>query len=317
MKDIKKYLKYIGNVLALLSIIFVIYAISQMEIDTASIQNWNRIIIIGILGCAICIISTGLLALAWQRILENLTGKKIEYWTAYKIYVKANLGKYIPGNVMHYVERNIFAGQIGLGQTEVALTSALEIITLIVAAVILSIILSFEKLLVILEEIITIKYIVMILIAILLVIITLCICLKRVLKLKMLVSKMKKISFWKMFLVNILIDMLALLLLGMIMVMLVWSMGQVHCQLSDVKVIITAYIIAWLLGFVVPGAPGGIGVREFVLTVITEGTSLGKAVLLAAVVHRIVTVASDIISYISGRMFEVSNNENSSNRYCG
>lgn len=302
MKDIKKYLKYIGNVLALLSIIFVIYAISQMEIDTASIHNWNRIIIIGILGCAICIISTGLLALAWQRILENLAGKKIEYWTAYKIYVKANLGKYIPGNVMHYVERNIFAGQMGLGQTEVALTSALEIVGLIVAAAILSIILSFEKLLVILEELITVKYIVMILIAILLVMITLCICLKRVLKLKMLVSKMKKISFWKMFLVNILIYMLALLLLGMIMVMLVWSMGQVHCQISDVKVIITAYIVAWLLGFVVPGAPGGIGVREFVISVITEGTSIGAIVLLAAVVHRVITVAGDVASYILGKI---------------
>ena len=77
---------------------------------------------------------------------------------------------------------------------------------------------------------------------------------------------------------------------------------QEYCQLGDVKIIIAAYIIAWLLGFIVPGAPGGIGVREFVISAITEGTSMGAVVLLAAVIHRIITVVGDIISYILGRM---------------
>lgn len=303
MKDTKKYLKYIGNVLALLSVVFVVYAISQMEIDISGIGNWNRIILVGIFGCVICVISTMLLALAWRRILEYLSSEKIEYRIAYKIYAKANLGKYIPGNVMHYIERNIFAGQIGLGQAEVALTSVLEIMGLIMAALILSVVFAYEKLIVILEKLLTVKYVIIILALACLLIIGMYLCFKKVSKLKILISKMKKISFWKMFLINVLIYMLALLLFGIIMIMLVWGMqGQIHYQIGDMKVIIAAYVVAWLLGFIVPGAPGGIGVREFVISVITEGTSIGAIVLLAAVVHRVITVAGDVASYILGRI---------------
>ena len=179
MKEIKKILKYIGNVLALLSVVFVLYTISQMKVNISNIQNWNKITVIGIVGCFICVISIGLLALAWKRILEYLSGEEIEYRTAYKIYAKANLGKYIPGNVMHYVERNVFAGQIGLGQAEVALTSGLEIIGLIIAAFILSIILSAEKLISITKEIMTIKYVVVIIIVVLLIIVGVYLCKKK------------------------------------------------------------------------------------------------------------------------------------------
>lgn len=302
MKDAKKFFKYVGNVLALLSIIFVVYAIAQMKVDLSSIQNWDKIIVIGILGCVICILSVRIMALAWHRILEYLAGEKIEYRSVYRIYTKANLGKYLPGNVMHYVERNIFAVQFGIEQAKIALSSLLEIVGQAAAACFLSVILSFGVLIGIIQKLFSRNVIVILMVLILFPLIAFIICIKKISKLQMLFIKLKKISFWKMFIVNLFLYMLALALLGMVMLMFVWALGNIPFQINDVKTTMSAYIVAWFLGFIVPGAPGGIGVREFVFSFMTEETSIREIVLLAAVVHRIITVFGDIISYILGNM---------------
>jgi uncharacterized membrane protein YbhN (UPF0104 family) len=50
---------------------------------------------------------------------------------------------------------------------------------------------------------------------------------------------------------------------------------------------------AWLLGFVVPGAPAGLGIREVVMIAMLE-PSFGEAnALLLALLYRITTVGGD------------------------
>ncbi len=57
------------------------------------------------------------------------------------------------------------------------------------------------------------------------------------------------------------------------------------------------FTIAWLLGFLVPGASGGIGVREAVMIgIFSSGIGIGAAVGLA-VVLRILTSCADLISF--------------------
>ena len=54
--------------------------------------------------------------------------------------------------------------------------------------------------------------------------------------------------------------------------------------------------LAWLLGYVMPGAPAGVGVRETVL-VIGLGPALGEAdALVVALAYRFVTVLVDAVS---------------------
>lgn len=55
-----------------------------------------------------------------------------------------------------------------------------------------------------------------------------------------------------------------------------------------------AYVLAWLIGLVTPGAPAGVGVRELVLLFLLKG-AVGEAdLLLAVVMGRVVTVAGDL-----------------------
>lgn len=59
--------------------------------------------------------------------------------------------------------------------------------------------------------------------------------------------------------------------------------NQLAADLSaaDLALAGIAFLIAWLAGFVVPAAPGGIGVRESVLVLLLSGTGAGGAVALA------------------------------------
>lgn len=54
-----------------------------------------------------------------------------------------------------------------------------------------------------------------------------------------------------------------------------------------------AYVLAWLIGLVTPGAPAGVGVRELVLLFLLKG-AVGEAdLLLAVVLSRVMTMVGD------------------------
>ena len=60
--------------------------------------------------------------------------------------------------------------------------------------------------------------------------------------------------------------------------------------------------IAWIAGFVVPGAPGGLGPREAVLLTLAA-PSLGEpAALLAIALYRCTTLFGDVICFVLGRI---------------
>jgi len=59
-----------------------------------------------------------------------------------------------------------------------------------------------------------------------------------------------------------------------------------------------AYIVAWLAGFVTPGAPAGVGVRELVLLFLLQGMINESDLLLAVVLGRLVTVLGDFLFFL-------------------
>ena len=67
---------------------------------------------------------------------------------------------------------------------------------------------------------------------------------------------------------------------------------------------VAAAILAWLVGYATPGAPGGLGVREAVLVMLAGGLTIAgeatAAVLLAAIIHRLVTTCGDAVCFAAG-----------------
>jgi hypothetical protein len=56
-----------------------------------------------------------------------------------------------------------------------------------------------------------------------------------------------------------------------------------------------AFVIAWLIGLVTPGAPAGVGVREAVVAIMLSNTLPMQDILLAVMLGRLVTVLGDVL----------------------
>lgn len=60
-----------------------------------------------------------------------------------------------------------------------------------------------------------------------------------------------------------------------------------------------AYIAAWLVGLVTPGAPAGVGVREMILLILLQGMVSESDLLMAVLLGRLTTVVGDVLFFIA------------------
>ncbi len=58
-----------------------------------------------------------------------------------------------------------------------------------------------------------------------------------------------------------------------------------------------AYVTAWLIGLLTPGAPAGLGVRELVLLVVLDSVVSAGAMLAAVLLSRAVTMVGDVLFF--------------------
>ncbi|WP_197456805.1 hypothetical protein [Cephaloticoccus primus] len=67
-----------------------------------------------------------------------------------------------------------------------------------------------------------------------------------------------------------------------------------------------SYVISWLAGFITPGAPAGVGVREFVLLFLLKGLVTESDLLLVIVLGRAVTVVGDVLFFLGALLIRDS-----------
>lgn len=293
----KKIIKIIGNILAIISIAFVIYTIYKMDIDISSIPN-PRGVVIALLGAVlISVTAVYLLAIAWTRTVSHFAQGGLNKREGINVYVRANIGKYLPGNVMHYVERNVFLVGSGLEQFEIALSSFTEIVGQLLAAIFIGVLLSWKSLFSVLQKLISTEILIVVIAVMAILILVAVILIRKVQYLHNVFIKMCNIEFVKLFFTNLLIYIAVVALLGSALALICYPLHGGNIEIENILMIISTYTVAWIAGFVVLGAPGGVGVREFVLGYLTASSPLANTILLAAVLHRIATIIGDVCSY--------------------
>lgn len=294
----KKYLKYIGNIVSILSIAFIIKAMWTLGFDFSAVTNWPVFILIVIVCVAIKTASVYVSASAWYGWLSFFSGVKDKYKEGVLVYAKANIGKYLPGNVMHYVERNLFADKLGISQKKLAASSLFEVLSLVGSALLIALLVSFSQLQEALLEIFGEGYVKIVIGAIaigLVCFMALCFLLRK--RLLVVLKEYTFSDFIKSLVCNMLLYGLSLVMLGVVMVILYCYMGG-SFQIKSAELIVSGYIIAWVLGFIVPGAPGGIGVRELVVTLLL-GSIVGQGMIVTlSITHRLITVIGDFAAYL-------------------
>ena len=75
------------------------------------------------------------------------------------------------------------------------------------------------------------------------------------------------------------------------------------------RVLLMISATAWTLGFLTPGAPAGLGVREAVLVALLTPSAGEPAALTAALAFRAATLGGDLLFYLSARLPAFSTGE--------
>lgn len=269
----KRYLHFIGSFLAVVAVIYVLYELTQYQhqIDFSRFNIGNWILI------AFLIITYGfgnlLLAFSWREILAKLS-QPLTLSRTIRIYGLSQLAKYLPGNVFHIAGRQALGMAQGIGASTL-LKSTIWELTLI------ALVGSFFGVLVL--PIIFGTFTSELSISLFLAVLSLGVW-----------------STYSFFGPNILLSyiyyLLFLFLSGLIFLVLL-SIVSGDFQ-SNSLFIVAAFVIAWLIGLITPGAPAGIGVREFVLLFLLKGIISEADILLAVIMGRLVTVLGDLIFYL-------------------
>ena len=72
----------------------------------------------------------------------------------------------------------------------------------------------------------------------------------------------------------------------------------VSFTVPELSILVGTWAIGYLMGYVMPGAPGGIGIRELVLCFLLQTIINQDAVLLATVLLRVANIFGEIIAFL-------------------
>ena len=297
--DLKKAVSFVGTILMIIALGFVFRRLYQMREDLDFSILSNAWVLVALLLVVLLESITVILAsINYRGIVVSISGINLEFHVAIKVYNIANMYKFIPGGLLQVLGRNRMAVETeGLRHSKVALATLLEGLLWILAALILSIIYSFHYFIYYTRQLDILPLVVPILI-LLFIIIAIFYRFRNPLQ-----ATLKQINddangrLW-MILVKYLIFMLAMISLwGLSFLATLTILGQTLTLGLGITVV-GLYILSWLLGFLTPGAPSGLGIREFVLLMSLGGIINEEILLSAIVIHRVLQIAGDIVAYI-------------------
>jgi len=271
----KRVLQWAGGTLALAGIGFVIIRLSkyssQIDLGRFGISDW---IIITVL-VVIYAFGSSTLAFAWWNLLVH-HGIKPDFQTVVKIYGISQLARYIPGNIFHLAGRQAMGFAKGLPNWPLAKSSVWELVLISATGAIYGILA-----LPLLISSIPVELSVVFFICVLSLF---AVGVRHYLD----IPTMRAVLFYAIF----------LCISGFIFV---GALGVVNSgsgikgwQLLPVS---GAYVFAWLAGFLTPGAPAGMGVRELVVLMLLGNIVNDVDLLLTVVLGRIITVCGNFIFF--------------------
>jgi hypothetical protein len=272
-----------GTLLSLVAIAFLVrrgYAVGASLGDALARIGAPALL----LACACYAVGALLLGFAWVLLVRMTAGGRVAAMPLFASHLRAQLAKYLPGNVFHVAYRHVAARRAGIGHAPLALAFGMESLLLVASAATLSLGVVADARIVAFAP-----------------------WAGRLAWGALALPAVAAFAAWlharhaggTVAAPRLLAGTLAVLAIDLVFFVLATF---ALCSLGPGGVgwpAASAYgwlALAWLLGYVMPGAPAGVGVRETVL-VIGLGPALGEAdALVVALAYRFVTVLVDAVS---------------------
>lgn len=228
---------------------------------------------------------------AWGAILAVLDQSVSRVW-AIQVYLQTNLVKYLPSNVLHFYARTLAAKNSGIPLGTATLSVILEPLLMVAAALLVALV-SFRP------DGIQILGLIAVLTAV---------------HPRVLNPLIHRLVRWRASkennpaiatlglkhypLVPLLAEVGFLSLRGVGFILTILALGSVDP--TGVPTLLGVYSMGWLLGFITPGAPGGLGVLEATVVALMNTTeaiqSLSPGVLLSALaLYRLISTLSEVM----------------------
>lgn len=295
----RKSSKIAGNILMLLSFAFIADRIIEYGVDFSNISQIRTfiILIVFILICAFLVIAFSLLFYSLLRIFNEKSISNSIKDIIY-IYCKSNLYKYLPGNIFHYIGRNEVTFRNEISHGVVISATIAELILLTLGAVITA--LAFSGLYAVrwaLNNSLT-QVVAAFLIFIVLVTLAGWVLSRTDSKLTG-IWNTKPVSLIRLrdAIILIMVYIISFISNGVMFLFLLQSIGG---ELSNDLFfpVIGMYTLSWMIGFVTPGAPAGLGIREAIMSALLVGVVEAEFVISAVVIYRIITILGDVVAFI-------------------
>jgi uncharacterized membrane protein YbhN (UPF0104 family) len=237
-----------------------------------------------------------LLAFAWWRLTSALaSGTHTSVASTMATYAVSQYGKYLPGNIAHYAIRHAWSRRYGVSHATLGLASILEAALLLLSALALTLLADTHSLraLSVLDPRVAIVLLAVILAA-----------------LGLVLHKSRSSRLLGRFLLPPLPPMSVLVLcLALYCGFFALAAGLLDAlahvlgiDIGSFAMLLAASAASWLAGFIVIGAPGGLGVREAAFVALAGGALGESHALLLIGVFRVVTFLGDTLFFAAGAL---------------
>jgi hypothetical protein len=254
----------------------------------------------------ICFIVVSILAnvgyaFSWRQIISCLASRRVPFKLVFPVYAKSNIAKYLPGNVAHYVGRQVFGYSLGIKQEKIVAATILEIVYSVCVSALLSLLFAGSIFVdVAVRWIRDNGMLVMAGLCILMALLIIGIILyangkKRLVQ--QILSAVKPVEVLRILPLVVPVYCGIFISYG-VMFALLMSVNTV-VDISNFGIVIAASVASWLIGFITPGVPGGIGVRESVLILMLGPIFSTEIILPAAIIQRVVMIFGDVLAWVA------------------
>jgi glycosyltransferase 2 family protein len=288
---LRRNISWVGRVLAVVGIVFVVLRLRNYagQIDIASITKMTWVLLAGF---AVFFSMTNLLlALAWWKLLDKFGAITSCRWVL-RTYGVSQIAKYIPGTIFQFVGRQTIGTAAGVAGWALAKSAVAEVVIISCTGALFGLLL--------LPLVWTGMTVLQSVAAFAIVLVLAAIGLSHFFGSQVTCT----LGFY--FVYHVVSGAMFIGLLKTV---------SFQSEAPQLPLILSlgAYVIAWLAGFLTPGAPAGLGIREAVLLFLLGARVIEADLLLVIVLHRAVTVVGDVIFFAWASLIkpEVRTNESS------
>ncbi|MBV9387077.1 MAG: hypothetical protein JOZ78_11685 [Chroococcidiopsidaceae cyanobacterium CP_BM_ER_R8_30] len=296
MINIKKTVSMAGFVLVILSMLFLINNLVRNLNSLSSFRVSARSILSLIIVIAIYTIIVIILSFVWLILIRG-GGVYLGIKQAFVLVGQSQIGKYLPGNIFQYVGRVALGHQQGIPIEAIIFSTSVETFLMALTGAVIGggvFFFNHQSIPVTLKnqsvKIFLIVFFVSIVVVLTLFVITKSLSVVR----RWISSCLPYIHVGRMtaavILYGIIFSLFGLSL--SLLLNLLWGVNKLHWyQLT------WGFALAWTIGFITPGAPGGLGIRETVLSYLySQELGAGLAIGLSLTL-RVTTIVGDLAAF--------------------